>query len=165
MNRPISFDSARVEDYPALLILNRNAVPDVNLIDATKLGNLHQQSVTLMVARDSEAPDSVAGFMLALDENASYDSVNYRFFQQHYPEFLYVDRIVVSPDYKRLGIGKRFYQRLFDQAGNRPVTCEVNLLPANPDSLAFHTRLGFKQVGEQDTEGGSKRVVLLLREP
>ena len=43
------------------------------------------------------------------------------------------------------------------------VTCEVNLEPPNPASLAFHARLGFRQVGEQVTKGGSVRVALLAR--
>lgn len=43
------------------------------------------------------------------------------------------------------------------------VTCEVNLVPPNPESLAFHHRLGFRQVGEQSTYGGSVRVALLAR--
>jgi len=165
MKDAISYSNARASDYPTILALNAQAVPDVNLIDTDKLAHLHQQAVALIAARDPKDADVVAGFLLALDESASYESVNYRYFQQHYPEFVYVDRIVVDPDYKRQGIGRSFYARLFELAGSKPVTCEVNLLPANPDSLAFHTRLGFRQVGEQNTEAGSKRVALLVREP
>jgi predicted GNAT superfamily acetyltransferase len=41
------------------------------------------------------------------------------------------------------------------------VTCEVNLDPPNPRSLAFHERLGFREVGRQATKGGAFTVVLL----
>jgi predicted GNAT superfamily acetyltransferase len=34
------------------------------------------------------------------------------------------------------------------------ICCEVNLRPHNPGSFAFHQRLGFAVVGEQDTEAG-----------
>jgi predicted GNAT superfamily acetyltransferase len=44
------------------------------------------------------------------------------------------------------------------------VTCEVNLDPPNPESLAFHARLGFARVGEQETKGGSVTVALLAAE-
>jgi predicted GNAT superfamily acetyltransferase len=33
----------------------------------------------------------------------------------------------------------------------------------NAPSLRFHERLGFEPVGEQQTEGGDKRVRLLVR--
>ena len=44
------------------------------------------------------------------------------------------------------------------------ITCEVNTRPANPDSMAFHERLGFREVGRQQTEGGAKEVALLAWE-
>lgn len=41
-----------------------------------------------------------------------------------------------------------------------PVTCEVNIRPPNPESLAFHDRQGFVEVGTQETEDGRKTVSL-----
>ena len=38
---------------------------------------------------------------------------------------------------------------------------EVNIKPRNERSLIFHEKFGFTPVGEQDTEGGSKRVQLM----
>ncbi len=38
---------------------------------------------------------------------------------------------------------------------------EVNIEPHNHVSLKFHDRYGFSPVGEQDNEGGTKRVVML----
>ena len=38
--------------------------------------------------------------------------------------------------------------------------CEVNVRPRNDVSLDFHASLGFREVGQQDTDGG-KRVSLL----
>ena len=53
-------------------------------------------------------------------------------------------------------------QALVASAGDHPVLCaEVNLAPRNDRSLAFHKRFGFSPVGEQETEGGLKRVLLL----
>ena len=37
----------------------------------------------------------------------------------------------------------------------------MNVRPRNDGSLRFHQRYGFTAVGEQDTEGGAKRVTLL----
>jgi predicted GNAT superfamily acetyltransferase len=79
---------------------------------------------------------------------------------------LYVDRIAVDPVARKLGIGRALYKAVFDQAisdGQTGVTCEVNLKPPNPESMAFHSKLGFRPVGEQDTDNGAKRVCLLAK--
>jgi len=36
--------------------------------------------------------------------------------------------------------------------------------PRNDESLVFHERFGFEEVGQQNTSGGSKRVSLLVKE-
>ena len=106
----------------------------------------------------------MAGFLLALAERADYASPNFKYFQQTYDRFIYVDRIVVDPAFKRRGIGAGLYEALFARVPDAPhITCEVNLRPPNPGSLAFHRALGFEVVGEQDTEAGRKRVALMAR--
>lgn len=41
------------------------------------------------------------------------------------------------------------------------LTSEVNEDPPNPDSMQFHKKLGFRELGKQKTEGGKKSVVIL----
>ena len=48
-------------------------------------------------------------------------------------------------------------------AAGRPLCCEVNLVPPNPGSLAFHDRLGFAACGEGDDPRNGKRVRYLIR--
>ena len=57
------------------------------------------------------------------------------------------------------------YKDLADASAGwaQQLVCEVNLRPANPGSLAFHQRLGFKQVGTQETQNGKKKVAFLLK--
>jgi predicted GNAT superfamily acetyltransferase len=43
------------------------------------------------------------------------------------------------------------------------LTCEVNLAPPNPRSLAFHHAQGFQEMAQQMTDGGLKRVSLLRK--
>jgi len=42
------------------------------------------------------------------------------------------------------------------------ITCEVNLKPKNDESLLFHKKYGFEQVGTQETDGGKKEVSLMV---
>lgn len=49
------------------------------------------------------------------------------------------------------------------QAGHDRFCCEVNFLPPNPGSDAFHARLGFSEVGRGVLYGGSKTVRYLER--
>jgi predicted GNAT superfamily acetyltransferase len=104
------------------------------------------------------------GLVITITPGNDYDSENYRWFEQRGGEFLYVDRIVVAEGMRGRGLGQILYERVFAEAelaGLTEVTCEVNLDPPNPGSLAFHDRLGFVQIGEQVTKGGSVRVALL----
>ena len=39
--------------------------------------------------------------------------------------------------------------------------CEVNVRPRNDTSLEFHRSIGFREVGQHDTDGGTKTVSLL----
>ena len=156
------FEEATVADYPAILELNQAAIPEVSHLDEAALAALHRQAVMLTVARSGR---EIAGFMLILKEGADYGSPNYQYFASNYDAFHYVDRIVVSEHFRRQGVGAGLYAVLFEAAAGAPrVTCEVNVRPPNPGSIGFHESLGFKTVGEQDTDGGNKRVALMVRE-
>ena len=162
MSEAIRYGTGVPGDYPQILALNESAIPAVNRIEEKDLRQLHRQSEILLVARAGEA---LAGFLLALNEHAEYESINYQYFRRRYSRFAYVDRIVVSESFRRMGIGAGLYEALFEATGHLPrIACEVNVKPANPASMHFHGRLGFSVVAEQDTEGGSKRVALMVRE-
>ena len=104
-----------------------------------------------------------------------------------YRPFLYVDRLVVAEPYRGRGIGKAMYAQVTQMMSSAAflerhdaehndefvvlpasiasavdLCCEVNIHPPNPESMAFHIKCGFGQVGEQETEGGKKRVALLV---
>ena len=105
-------------------------------------------------------------FLLAFDQFASYDSPNYVWFRERYPRFVYVDRVVVTPEARGRGIARRLYEDLFRcarVAGHDLVVCEVNSEPPNPASDALHTTLGFTQVGWAKIHEGKKTVRYLSR--
>ena len=150
-------------DLSAVLAINQACVPHVSSIPLEELRDLARQACHFTVVR---ADGKVVGFMLALGPGQHYESLNYRWFSEHYGNFVYVDRIAFASGFRGAGLGRKLYDHLErEYKGRVPViTCEVNLLPPNPDSLAFHKRLGFEEVGQQDTEGGRKRVSLLAKQ-
>ena len=148
-------------DYNALLKLNYDSIPHVNFINSSIFEDLHRQS-TLFVVYEHE--EEVVAFLIVLDETASYDSLNFAYFQKKFSKFLYIDRIVVAERLRSKGIGQSLYRFLFTlDYGPRPITCEVNLDPPNPKSISFHEAQGFVSIDEQLTEEGRKKVSLMMR--
>lgn len=147
-------------DLDALVLINNGAAPAVPVASATEFAGLVAISDLALVVDDG-AP---VGFVLALAPGLDYASENYRWFSERSAAFLYVDRIVVHPRLRGSGLGTALYQRVFArgrQQGAVEVTCEVNLQPPNPGSMAFHRRMGFGEIGRQWTKGDSIEVALL----
>ncbi len=142
--------------------LNDAASPAVPVTAPDDMARLIELASLALVAVDGDG--EVRGFVVALDPGAAYESENYRYFEERGTAHVYVDRIVVDGSARGSGIGRLLYDAVFDRArstGRAEVTCEVNLEPPNPESLAFHERLGFARVAEQSTKGGTIRVALL----
>ncbi|WP_354568503.1 GNAT family N-acetyltransferase [Glaciihabitans sp. UYNi722] len=149
-------------DIPRLSELNDAAYPAVPITPVAEMTQLLDAADFTFAATD--ASDELVGFVIGMRPGNDYDSENYRFFESRGTDFLYVDRIVIDEEARGGGLGRMLYAAVFDRAraeGRTEVTCEVNISPPNPGSLAFHARLGFERVGEQSTKGGSVTVALL----
>jgi predicted GNAT superfamily acetyltransferase len=148
-------------DIPAVLVLNNAATPAVPTSTQDELAALLEASSFGLAAVSRQ---ELVGFVLGFAPGSAYASPNYRFFEERGTDHLYVDRIVVAEAARGMRIGQRLYERVVALAveqGRAEVTCEVNLDPPNPGSLAFHGRMGFREVGQQET--GYARVALLAR--
>ena len=89
-----------------ILELNNAAVPAVNYLQLSELKDIWAESSHfLSISLQSQ----LVGFVLTLRENALYTSANYRWFAARYSSFLYIDRIVIAPQFQRSGIGRRLY--------------------------------------------------------
>lgn len=155
------------QDLAQVVLLNDAAHPAVPITTIDEMAELLRVAGFASVAVDRADESTVLGFVIGMRPGADYPSENFRFFEGRGTDFLYVDRIVVSEAARGSGIGRMLYDAVFTLArteGRTEVTCEVNVLPPNPGSLAFHGRLGFERVGEQDTKNGSVRVALLAAE-
>ncbi|TVR19673.1 MAG: GNAT family N-acetyltransferase [Nitriliruptor sp.] len=153
----------RPTDHAHLVALNDADVPRVGPLGRAGLDDLLPHcDLALVAERDGE----LAGFVLAIAPGAAYGSPNYRFFEARGTDHLYVDRLLTAPRHRRAGVASALSDAVEDRAratGRVEVTCEVNVRPANPASLAFHTARGFVEVGRQDTGGGAVTVALLAR--
>lgn len=153
---------ALAADHAAVLALNNGATPHVNALSAREFAWLVSHADYFRVAGDH---DGLTAFVIALRPGLDYWSLNYRWFADRGADFLYLDRIVVADRVRGTGIGRAMYEDIDQFAGAawRRITLEVNLIPPNPGSLAFHERLGFRRVGVREEEDGKKAVALMER--
>ena len=138
-------------DFAAICALNRLEVQYTSEMDLSRLEQLH----------------SLAAFILAMSAEAPYENANFSWFAHKFKSFLYIDRIVVSPQHRNAHLGSLLYNKVFHyakDAGIPVVTCEYNLLPPNEPSRSFHERFGFKEQGGQWVAGGTKYVSLQAAE-
>ncbi|MET0133426.1 MAG: GNAT family N-acetyltransferase [Kibdelosporangium sp.] len=152
------------DDFTLVLAMNNAAVPNVSERDPQGMADLIDMSDFAVALIEDGV---VLGFMVALPPDTAYASPNYKWFDDRYQEFLYVDRIVVSPDARNRGLGAELYELLFQHVaehGVPRVTCEVNLDPPNPGSLRFHQRLGFAEVGQLVSAKSGHLVCMLAKE-
>lgn len=157
---PMTPVRADIAHFAGILALNAASVQVLSPLSPQRLAQLHALAAYHKVVVDEGA---VVAFLLALTPGAAYDSVNYRWFDARYAEFLYVDRIVVAASHRAHGLGALLYRDLFDFArarGLQRVVCEYDIAPPNPASAAFHRRFGFEEVGTQRTADGRKAVSL-----
>jgi predicted GNAT superfamily acetyltransferase len=152
-----------IDDLAVLRLLNEAATPHVNSI---RLAEFDWFRVHAPYFRVAEQGGNIVGFLTALTPELPYASPNFEWFQTNRDRFVYIDRIVVTESARGSGVGRRLYRDVAEFAAPfaNSLTCEVNIRPANPGSVAFHQRMGFREVGRQETEGGKKEVMLLEKE-
>jgi len=141
-------------DIDAALELNNLNAPAVGEIDRTQLEFLIEHSLYSFAI----GADTLHAFCITFAPGAPYTSVNYQWFSQNYSEFVYLDRIVVSEKMRNNSLGAELYaaveQRMIKDRCAPILTCEVNLNPPNIGSIRFHNRIGFREVGQQDSKPG-----------
>ena len=148
-------------DLPHIHNLNQGALPAVSSITINDMTQFLEMADYFRVIK---VKNNIAGFLIALAPGKNYQSPNYKWFENKYSQFMYVDRIVIDPSCQNKGLGLAFYDDLeiFCQRYAPIITCEVNLKPKNEGSLIFHKKYGFEQVGTQKTECGKKEVSLMV---
>lgn len=164
MKKDFAIRDAAAEDFDYILGLNEKDVVVLSPMDEAKAEYFRRTAELFQVAEVDGQP---AGFLIVMREGADYTSENYIWFSKQYGKFLYIDRIVIDERFRKLGLGRYFYDSVFEYAartGVPVVTAEVDIRPVyNEPSFGFHKEMGFEEVGQQIIRGGDVEVSLQAR--
>jgi uncharacterized protein len=138
-------------DITDVLALNERNVEALAPMDEDRLRQLQKWADRFDVL---EHEGRFAGFVVTFAPGSPYDSENYRWFaERHGDRVLYLDRIVLHESVRRQGLGNFVYDELErDAAAHGRLGLEVNLVPRNDASLAFHAARGYVEVGRLGDE-------------
>ena len=153
----------REHELDLVLALNNAAGPGILPMDAGKLRFFWENADYFRVA---EKDGLLAGFLVALSQDAPHDSPNFLWFRDRYPEFLYIDRIVIASTRRGAGVGRVFYGDVQSFAEVR-VPClaaEVFLEGSSHPALLFHGSFGFREIGQHVMKGPGVRAAMLVKE-
>ncbi len=153
----------REHELDLVLALNNAAGPGILPMDAAKLRFFWEHADYFRVA---EKDGLMAGFLVALSHEAAHDSPNFLWFRERYPEFLYIDRIVVASTRRGTGVGRVFYADVQSYAELHvpQLAAEVFLESSSHPALLFHGSFGFREVGQQVMPGTNLRAAMLVKE-
>lgn len=147
----------RDTDAADVLALNDANVVKLAPMDEPRLHELRRLADRFDVL---EVDGAFAGFVVTFAPGAAYDSENYQWFSERHPSFYYLDRIVLHEGFRRRGLGGFVYDEIERVAAPYGrLDLEVNLVPRNDPSLAFHARRGYVEVGRL---GADDHVVSLM---
>lgn len=136
-------------------------------LDAARVRRFHETAEYFRVA---ERDGNLAGFLVGFGSHSDHDSCNFAWFQQRYPSFFYIDRIVVASRRRGGGVGRAFYADVQSYAELRypQMACEVFLDHGADAALLFHGSFGFREVGQNtmsNADGGADvRTSMLLKD-
>ena len=144
----------KATDIDSALELNNANSPAVGEIDRSQLEFLIEHSLYSFAI----GTEQLQAFCITFAPGAPYTSANYQWFSRKYPDFVYLDRIVVKENMRNQKLGEKLYsaveQRMLKDRCAPILTCEVNLNPPNLGSIRFHKRIGFSEVGQQESKPG-----------
>lgn len=176
--RPTSFNRSRLHviqvrplrssDVAQVLRINAASRPAVAELDRPEIARLLALPNQHLVALNGES--RIVAYALAFSRDAAYDGEEFLVFRSAISEpFVYVDQVAVLQEARGSGVGRALYEELQHaaaQQGAYVLCCEINVTPPNPESMAFHTKMGFEIVGTLAARDGRSvelRRKLLLR--
>lgn len=159
----IAIRDVREHELDSVLALNNAAGPAILPLDAARVRRFYASAEYFRVA---ERDGNLAGFLVGFGPHSDHDSDNYAWFRERYPEFFYIDRIVVASRRRGGGMGRAFYADVQSYAELRYpyLACEVFLESGTDLALLFHGSFGFRQTGQHVMTGTGLRAAMLSKE-
>lgn len=156
----VTVRDAGAGDEDFILGLNAACTPAVAEMSVQDYRAIAGWAYRVLIA---EAGGSPAGFVILIRPGSAYPSDNYGWFEETFGNHLYIDRIAVTEASRGTGAGRALYEeaiRLAASLGEQRLTAEVNEDPPNPESMAFHAKLGFRHLLSRKSRSG--KVVAML---
>jgi predicted GNAT superfamily acetyltransferase len=150
-------------ELDAILAMNNAAGSGILPMNKTQIHYFWKHADYFRVA---ESDSCLVGFLVALDQNATYESSNFHWFKERYTQFIYVDRIVIAKGQRNTGIGRLIYADVLSFAEVRApaIVAEVFMEQSTHPALLFHGGFGFHEVGQHQLQGNPLRAVMLFKE-
>ena len=148
----MSIRRAKEKDLPSILDLNNREYKWVG----KKEIDFFQKYMDISIFNVFEANERIVGFLMAMDQNTDYDSINFLWFKDKFNKFYYIDRVIVDESMRGKGIASLLYRELIDIKRDIPLVAEVSINPSNEGSVIFHDKIGFREVGTLTS--GDKKV-------
>lgn len=158
----IAIRDVREQDLDAVLALNNAAGPAILPLDASRLRELHDSAEYFRVA---ERDGAMAGFLIGFGPRVKHRSSNFAWFRERYPDFFYIDRVVVASRRRGGGVGRALYADVQSYAELRypQLACEVFLEAGTDHALLFHGSFGFREVGQNVMPDVGLRAAMLMK--
>ena len=109
-----------------------------------------------------EIDGQVAAFAIAYAPDTAYDSPNYLWHADRFDDFLYLDRIAVSHDFRRRGIASALYDEMEELATpHGRMVCEINSAATATTCRSRSTRArGYREIGHLMQSNGKETVMM-----
>ena len=152
----------REHELDSVLALNNNAGLAILPLDTARLQRFFETAEYFRVA---ERDGNLAGFLVGFGSDSDHDSSNFAWFKARYPDFFYIDRIVVASRRRGGGVGRAFYADVQSYAELRypQLACEVFLEHGADHALLFHGSFGFREVGQHVMSEHDVRAAMLMK--
>lgn len=162
----IAIRDVREHELDSVLALNNAAGAAILPLDAARLQRFFDTAEYFRIA---ERDGTMAGFLVGFGSGCAHDSGNFAWFGERYPDFFYIDRIVVASRRRGGGVGRALYADVQSYAELRypQLACEVFLEQESDAAMLFHGSFGFHEVGQRlmPVEGDGKlRAAMLMKE-
>jgi len=163
----VNIEALETVHFSDVLRINASADGAVFQLDQRELSRLTAISSAHRVAVGADG--FIQGYLLAFFRDDPYDGEEFLALRSSIGQpFVYIDQVAVERRFRRAGTGRRLYEELASRGRNdgaRVLCCEVNIVPPNPDSLAFHRRMGFRELGQLSTSDGRTAALVAAIRP